>query len=367
MRYSLILLSVFVLQFGCKQEENTSLVPIQVKIEDAFYPEILAEVTVLDYHEAKELFLVGEYFSGNFYLINKKGEVQYTIEAPEPGSLEDYGRPSSAGFFDEESILILSQTKGISRIDFNGAMLEQYELPYTPAIFGGRLSKKARRLDQQSLVIQLEGRADFFEQVQQKYPEPLLEYWEPGSGTFSPIVTLPEASKYRQFNLINTPVFSYADGYLYLANQNEPVLFVYRKEGNSFLFDKAIPLQLPQFFEPKEDLLDEDDDFYEGDIYLLEVIGNWVYVFYQTGIPPEVYARYEEDQVWEMLGLEMKSGLALVNPETEDVRVTMLPDEVEWIEAAMGKGLFVGKQNIYVNATEDDTNKKLVISILPED
>lgn len=327
------------------------------------YPDILAEVTLLDYHEATGLLLTGEYFSGKFYLINAAGEVKYVIEPPEKGSPEDYGLPSSASFFDEESLLILSQNRGISRIAFDGAMLEKYDLPFQPSVLGGKLLKKARRIDAQSLVIQLEGRADFFKQIQQKYPEPLLEYWEPNSGTFAPIITLPEQSKYRQFNLINTPVFSYADSYLYLANENEPVLFVYRKEQNNFVFDKAIPLNLPQFFEPKEDLLDDDDDFYEGEIYLIEVKDGLVYVFYNTGITPEVYSTYEEEDIWEMLALEMKNHVAIVNPETAEVHLAKLPDEVYVVEALGPNGLFVAQQNLFVNATEDDTNKRLLLQI----
>ena len=356
---------VFVSLFACSDEETTrSKGGISIIVEDVLYPEIMADVAVLDYNERIGLFLAGEYFSGNLYLFDQYGAVQYRIQAKEKGSPEDYGSLSSVSFFDDASLLVISQTKGLSRIDFAGNILERYELPYQPTVFGGRLTKKARWVDEKSLVFLLEGRHEPFGQVESTYPNPILEYWNPELGHFSPIITMPEESKYKKGKGYDYywPQFSTTNGYLYYANENEPMLFIHKQEGKTFSLEQVIPLPLLRFYEPTLEVY-QNLFHYRGTIYLIEEKDGFIYVFYHTGASNDEVKEYTGSDRREMYFLLMKNGVAIINRATAEVQVAMLPDEVQRVETILPNGLFMAKQNVYVNATEDDTNKRLLLSI----
>lgn len=349
---------VFLFFLACnsqKKEENRNLT---VDIEGDITLAVMDELSVMDYQAELDLYLGYAFETEGIYLFNSNGEVMHQWDAPEGGSPDDYGRIYGISFFDEESLLVLSLFNGMHRIDFSGQIVESIALPFQPGITGYQAQRKAARIDDSLYVIDLPGRVNPFDQIENKYQDPLYELWNSNNGGFEPVVVLPEESKYRQFNVINYPTFTYHDGKLYHVNDNEPVVYIYAYQGNSFVYERSIALSPPVFYEPKESLLDEDDEFYEAENYLLEVYEDRLFVFYTSGISPDVFEENMVDEDYDRLFAEHEhKWVTVIHLGTDAIAHLKLPSDLDYVQTQGPNGLFLARKNLYFSEDESDTNR----------
>jgi hypothetical protein len=358
---------LFLLFFGsCAAEQTEESSALGWETVSEITLQVMEELLVLDYQATKDLYLGYSFNNEEIVLFNSEGEVKHQWAAPESGSAGDYGRIYGISFFDEESLLVLSLFRGLHRIDFSGNILEEIDLPFQPAITGYSVKKKAIRLDDTHYLLDLPGRVNPFDQIENKYDAPLYELWNTANGEFQPLVRIPEESKYRKFNVINYPTFTFSEGKLYHVNDNEPVVYVYTYSGSGFLFERSIALNPPQFYEPKESLLDEDDEFYEAENYLLEVHDGHLYIFYTSGIAPEVYKENLIDENFDQLFAEHEhKWVASVNLANDRIQYLQLPPELDYVQTLGPDGLFAVRKNLYYSEDETDTNRFLLLRFKP--
>ena len=351
---------------SCASEIPPEVDSFRIAVESEITVDVMEELSVIDYLPQQDLYLGYAGATEEIILFNSKGEVKHQWEPAEAGSPEDYGRIYGLSFFDDESLLVISLFRGVHRIDFSGQIIENIELPFQPAITGYQVQRKATRINESYYVIDLPGRVNPFDQIENKYSAPLYELWNLENGTFEPVVLIAEESKYRQYNVINFPTFTFSEGKLYHVNDNEPVVYVYSFEDNTFVFERSITLSPPVFYEPRESLLNEDDEFYEAENYLMEVYEGRLYVFYSAGIAPDVFEQNMVDEDYERLFAEHEQKwVAAVDLATGRIQYNQLPEGLDHVQTIGANGLFLARKNLYFSDDESDTNRFHLLRLQP--
>lgn len=356
----LIAFSIILCLLSCGPKEGDSVeiqsVEPSLQIVDSIKVDFLGNLKVVDYHEAKGLWLAIDTYTYDLLLFDISGAIRHRINKPERGSETDYGVISGASFIGDDKLLISSYMYGLTLIDFDGLFLERIALPFRPAVIPTRMDQAGIILNDGKWLVDIKGRFNPLNEWRDKYPNPLLELFDPESGSFSPVIVLPEDSKNRNFNYNWGNAFaSLGERILFIA-QNDPTLFVYQRAGTELSFEKSIPLQPISFFEAKrEEVGDFAEDFVEGFVYRIFVNQGKVFVAYSTGISQVDFNKYNLAEDFFASYLFIDFYLAEVDLESGEVQHHILPALAYYPRAIGPSGTFLTEKNLIRSGAEDES------------
>lgn len=273
-----------------------------LEIVDSLIVDYVGTLYLHDYDIDRKTYLMEDFQKGVIFLIGKSGEVltQFSLNTDGPNAIRS---PLSFGFYNGE-ITIMDAQKGFLIFSDTGEITGRIEIPQ-PYFYVNMLRTPLYSLGNELAYIRPErGELDLNNQSEMFrgiYRSPLLEVFDPGSGTVRNTMDFPPHTKYGSgqfFHWIFPHILQQGEDWL-LYMLAELKYHVYRKEGEEIVFQQTVDLGIEDAIPMHGVPLDQIEKMYEegrynvfGKIEIMYALENKRLVLYTKGVEEEVAKQY---------------------------------------------------------------------------
>lgn len=298
----LVFISYILLSCSRKTEDKSiasslAAQEFEFEIYDSLIVDYLGMVQLMDISPNQESFLLIDQNTDSMIVANKSGKILHTFIKKGEGP-DDYqgNRSGSAKFVTNDSFIVPTIT-GMYQYSLEGKLLKKY----LPEDFTGNTNllipnNQVHWIDKDQIYVYSPGRyTDLGVQgINYQTGSKQLEVVDMNTGSYSPIIPFPKASKYssdtKEYGAVDFyPTFQVANDSLYLAFRNEPKIYTYSLTN---LEAPALvqPIPFPSFIERNTNAKVENGVFNTRD-FLLGTINsifvgedNSMLIFYLSGL-----------------------------------------------------------------------------------
>ncbi|MBN3583139.1 hypothetical protein JYB64_12140 [Algoriphagus aestuarii] len=314
----LAVLGVLVFSCSSDKEEETTNRTFSLQIIDSVQVDYLGEMMLLDYDPRSEKYLLTTDSYFEYLEVNDNGEILLHHKFSEEGT-SPVNQALGLGYFNGD-VTVFNPPKGYYYFR-DSAKVGELTIPYPHQSFmmypklgmfesGNKIYYPKPWPESLNVNFQ-EG--EFFQALLHL---PIIESQDKSTGDTLGVLKLPETSKLLgdEIHGFPIPVYTMDGDRLLLSMWFEPEIYVYKKVGDQFEFEKTVEITIPDWVPTTSVPLDHADQFFmenqkksPGNLTNILVVGDYYLAIYNRGIT--------EDQKSQM-GPPTDGGLALrkMNP-----------------------------------------------------
>lgn len=261
-----------------EKDETKSSTPLseqtlEFEIYDSLVVDYLGNLTLMDISPDNNSFLLSDSNTDTLFMTNADGEIlhQYMLKGEGPN---DYsGNRTGIAKFSSNSDFLIPTSKGVFAYNLQGKLLKSYKPDFTSSVSLIISGADNSILRDNKYYVNLTGRGYEkygFQGVEFQQNAKQLEVLDLGTGSYSPIIPFPKASKFssteKSYPLLNYYLnLSATEDSLFISFRNEPKIYAYSFDELDSMSSpasvKTIPFETFIEKEPKENLEKGSFDF----------------------------------------------------------------------------------------------------------
>lgn len=315
--YPRLLLSSFLLSvlMSCESSDPTESQPKEFSLEivDSVQIDYLGDMMLLDYDPKADKYLLSNEVYNEYLEVDELGKILNKNKFNEEG-IDAVGYPLGLGYFNGD-VTVFNPPKGYYRFQ-DSTKVGEVSIPYSYQVFMMYpklgVFESANKIYYpkpwpETLAVNMED-GDFYREL---YRLPIIESQDKITGDTIGALRLPENSVLLddQIHGFPIPVYTIDNDKLLLSMWLEPKIYVYAKEGDQFVYEKTVDVNIPDWIPYTPVDLDKADQFFPenmkkrpGNLTNILVSDDYYIAVYNKGL--------SEDQVSE-LGPATDGGLAI--------------------------------------------------------
>lgn len=254
------------LSCGEKTESNTSPKSFSLEITDSVQVDYLGEMMLLDYDAKTDKYLLATDSYYEYLEVDGKGKILNHNKFSEDG-IDPVGQALGLGYFNGD-VTVFNPPKGYYRFQ-DSTKVGEVTIPYSHQVF--MMYPKLGMFESgnkiyypkpwpETLAINMEE-GDFYHEL---YRLPIIESQDKTTGDTLGALRLPETSALLgdQVHGFPIPVYTMDENTLMLSMWFEPKIYVYTKEGDEFVYEKTVDVDIPDWVPYTPVPLDKAEQFF---------------------------------------------------------------------------------------------------------
>jgi hypothetical protein len=310
--FVLSVLAISIFSCGEKTESESARKRFSLEITDSVQVDYLGEMMLMDYDPKADKYLLATESYNEYLEVNDRGEILNQHKFREEG-VDAVSRPLGLGYF-KGDVTVFNPPKGYYRFQ-DSTKVGEISISYPFQVF--MMYPKLGVFESgdkiyypkpwpETLVINMEE-GEFYQEL---YRLPIIESQDITTGDTLGALSLPESSDLLgdQVHGFPIPVYTLDKEKLFLSMWFEPRIYVYTKEGDQFVYEKTVDIDIPDWISYTPVSLDKAAQFFSenqqkrtGKFTNILVSGDYYIAVYNRGL--------DEQQVID-LGPPTREGLA---------------------------------------------------------
>ncbi|RAI89237.1 hypothetical protein [Algoriphagus yeomjeoni] len=309
-----VLITLVISNFSCgeKTESESSSRSFSLEITDSMQVDYLGEMMLLDYDPKTDKYLLATDSYYEYLEVDGNGKILNHHKFSEDG-IDPVGQALGLGYFNGD-VTVFNPPKGYYMFR-DSTKVGEVTIPYSYQVF--MMYPKLGMFESgnkifypkpwpETLAINMEE-GEFYREL---YNLPIIESQDKTTGDTLGALRLPETSVLMgdQVHGFPIPVYTLDQEKLLLSMWFEPRFYVYSKEGDQFLYEKTVEIDIPDWVSYTPVPLDKAEQFFvenqkkrTGKFTNILVSGDYYIAVYNRGL--------DEQQVID-LGPPTRDGLA---------------------------------------------------------
>lgn len=289
-------LTIGVFSCGGTSENSSSPQNFSLEIVDSVQVDFLGEMMLQDYDPKADKYLLTTDVYYEYLEVDGQGKILNHNKFSEEG-LAPVSQAMGLGYFDGD-VTVFNPPKGYYRFRDSTKVGEiKIPYPYQVQIMNPKLGvfEIGNKLYYpkpwpETLAVNMEE-GEFYQTM---YRLPIIESQDKSTGDTLGVLSLPETSTLLgdQIHGFPVPVYTLDGNRLLLSMWFEPRFYVYAKEGDRFVFEKTVEVDIPDWVPYTPVALDQAQRFFEenrkkmpGNLTNILVSGDYYIAVYNKGLP----------------------------------------------------------------------------------
>ena len=283
--------------FSCSEKKESNITPksFTLEITDSVQIDYLGEMALLDYDPNAEKYLLSTNVYYEYLEVDENGEIINHHRFSEEG-VAPVGQAMALGYFNGD-VTVFNPPKGYYRFQ-DSTKVGEINIPYPFQVFiqhaklgvfesGNKIYYP--KPWPETLAINMEEGAFY----QAMYRLPIIESQDKTTGDTLGALSLPENSSLLgdQIHGFPIPVYTLDENRLLLSMWLEPRFYVYAKDGDRFVYEKTVEVDIPGWVPYTPVPLDQAERFFAengkksiGMLTNILVSGDYYIAVYNKGL-----------------------------------------------------------------------------------
>jgi hypothetical protein len=282
----------------------------QIEIVDSIRVNYLGQLTIRDYSPEKNTFLAQDFSSETIIEFDGSGNILHSFVLQQDGPNRIESRNMGLNYFQDSLALILSQHK-IVFFSRTGEVKGRIEIGENAFYINGIRGKGIFPLGNFIAYLRPEDFShieDYEALFKDVYSKPLLEIFDPVSGTKKQTMEFPKSSIYniKGYRYWTFPVINNSGEDYHLFLNGEKQFYHYRESGSELILQGTLEIPIENFiqrnpvpFNQSETYWEANRNIIQGSIKEVFPLDSGIVILYAKGIPEEITQRYKQDDVEE--------------------------------------------------------------------
>ncbi|MEB2777687.1 hypothetical protein SYJ56_20395 [Algoriphagus sp. D3-2-R+10] len=305
LRLSVLILCLLVIVSCGKNSDNDKadkeLKVFTLEITDSVQIDYLGEMMLMDYDPKQDKYLLATDEPWEYLEVDAQGKILHHNKFNKDGiDVVDY--PVSLGYFNGD-VTVFNRLDGYYRFQ-DSTKVGEISIPYPYQVV-----MKNRKLGlfelgnkiyyPQPIPESMSLGDDFFGAF---YKLPIIEAQDKTTGDTLGVLSLPETSVLfnNQIHGFPIPVYTLDEDMLVLSIGIEPILYVYTREGDQFVYEKTVEVSIPDWIGYTPVPMDNPEQYFNeirkirpGSLTNIFVVGDYYLAIYHRGISEEEMVRLD--------------------------------------------------------------------------
>ena len=348
-----------------KTEDNFA--QYQLKILDSIQVAYQGNLFLFDHDPKSNQYLGMDNGTEEVLLFDREGEIKSQFKLAKDGPNATTWA-NSIGFFDGQ-FTVMDAAMGLLFFSSQGEIMERIDLS-PPYMFINGLRMPVHAFGNELTYVRPErgeidwnNQAEMFENI---YRSPILEVYDPSTGTIRNTMLFPPGTIYEDGNyyhwMFPTVISAGKEWLVYF--RAEQTYHVYQQEGEQLVYQQTVDLEIENAVKIKGVPLANMEDYYEksidnifGRIQNLYVLDSLIVIHYTKGLEEEKVKQFPRNILEERTAFlhQIKNYLAVLNREHQMLQKDILvPQGIILSGVAVENGAILGLKDQDFFGVEED-------------
>ncbi|MBN7811182.1 hypothetical protein J0A68_09450 [Algoriphagus sp. H41] len=360
-------LTIGVFSCGGNPENSNSPQNFSLEIVDSVQVDFLGEMMLQDYDPKADKYLLTTDVYYEYLEVDGQGKILNHYKFSEEG-LAPVSQAMGLGYFDGD-VTVFNPPKGYYRFRDSTKVGEiKIPYPYQVQIMNPKLGvfEIGNKLYYpkpwpETLAVNMEE-GEFYQTM---YRLPIIESQDKSTGDTLGVLSLPETSTLLgdQIHGFPVPVYTLDGNRLLLSMWFEPRFYVYAKEGDRFVFEKTVEVDIPDWVPYTPVALDQAQRFFEenrkkmpGNLTNILVSGDYYIAVYNKGLPEAKTTELQQSTERDLARQRMNPSYAAIFDKDFKQLATNVPFPINanYPNVVNKQGELVVSKIAAMSETEDD-------------